>query len=127
MFLLLIHGQDTTSAESGQGTVVLPRDLLVELEPAAAAAAAMIKLILDLHVRMRVVIISRVERSLGFNDLHDDPNIKSQGIFLVQGLSRKEERDYSTQHQAKIATLDWLGSLSVDTRLFCMSRDCVYT
>ena len=89
------------SAESGQDTVVLPRDLLMELEPAVATAAASIELILDLHARMRVVVTSRVEKSLGFNDLHDDPNKSVKESFLSKDFQDKiEQRAKEKAHLA---------------------------
>ena len=89
------------SAASGQDTVVLPKDLCDELEPAVAAAAATIELILDLHARMRVVVTSRVEKSLGFSDLHDDPNKSVKESFLSQDFQDKiEQRAKEKAHLA---------------------------
>ena len=89
------------SAESGHDTAILPKDLSVELEPAVAAAAASIELILDLHARMWVVVTSRVEKFLGFNDLHDDPNKSAKESFLSKDLQKKiEQRAKEKAHLA---------------------------
>ena len=73
----------------------------MELEPAVAAAAASIELILDLHARMRVVVTSRVEKSLGFNDLHDDPNRSVKESFLSKDFQDKiEQRAKEKAHLA---------------------------
>jgi len=58
-------------------------------------------LIIDLHARLRTVITSRVERAMGFADLHDDPNKRSKETFLSEDFQLKiEEKAKEKAHMA---------------------------
>ena len=48
-------------------------------------------LVLDIHARMRTIVTSRVERAMGFSDLHDDPNKRSKETFLSKDFQEKIE------------------------------------
>jgi hypothetical protein len=58
---------------------------------AVGAVTASMDLVLDLHARMRTIVTSRVERAMGFTDLHDDPNKRSKETFLSQDFQEKIE------------------------------------
>jgi len=88
-------------AENGDDAVVSVADVLGELDLTVGAASASMDLIIDLHARLRTVITSRVERAMGFADLHDDPNKRSKETFLSEDFQLKiEEKAKEKAHMA---------------------------
>jgi uncharacterized membrane protein YgcG len=96
---LLTEMQD--AVENGQDSVVLASELMEELDTTAGAAAASMDLVLDLHARLRTVVTSRVERAMGFADLHEDPNKRGKETFLSTDFEAKiEEKAKAKAHMA---------------------------
>jgi len=89
--LIELHAEMVTAVEADAEAVVLASDVRNELELAVGAATASMDLVLDLHARMRTIVTSRVERAMGFSDLHDDPNKRSKETFLSKDFQEKIE------------------------------------
>ena len=89
--LIELHAEMVTAVEADGEAVVLASDVRNELELAVGAATASMDLVLDLHARMRTIVTSRVERAMGFSDLHDDPNKRSKETFLSKDFQEKIE------------------------------------
>jgi hypothetical protein len=89
--LIELHAEMATAVDADEGAVVLASDVRNELELAVGAATASVDLVLDLHARMRTVVTSRVERAMGFSDLHVDPNKRAKETFLSKDLQEKIE------------------------------------
>ena len=79
------------AVEADDDIVLLPSEVLGSLEPALGAVAASMDLVLDLHARLRTTVTSRIERAMGFVDLHDDPNKRSKETFLSEDFQDKIE------------------------------------
>jgi hypothetical protein len=86
-----LHAEMVEAVDSDADAVVLASDVRNELEMAVGAVTAAMDLVLDLHARMRTIVTSRVERAMGFTDLHDDPNKRSKETFLSQDFQEKIE------------------------------------
>lgn len=87
--------------EDGSDSVVAVQDVLEELELLMGAAGASMELVLDLHARMRTQVTGRVERAMGFHDLHDDPNRRGKETFLSSDFQVKiEEKAKAKAHMA---------------------------
>ena len=89
--LIELHAEMVTAVAEDADAVVLASDVRDELELAVGAATASMDLVLDLHARMRTVVTSRIERAMGFTDLHDDPNKRSKETFLSKDFQEKIE------------------------------------
>jgi len=79
------------AVEADDDIVLLPSEVLDSLEPALGAVTASMDLVLDLHARLRTTVTSRIERAMGFVDLHDDPNKRSKETFLSEDFQDKIE------------------------------------
>lgn len=86
-----LHAEMVAAVDSDADAVVLASDVRNELELAVGAATASMDLVLDLHARLRTIVTSRVERAMGFADLHDDPNKRSKETFLSKDFQEKIE------------------------------------
>ena len=81
-----------SAVDEGDDNVVLCKDMLDDLTPAVGAVTAALDLVLDLHARMRTNVTNRVERAMGFVDLHDDPNKRGKETFLSEDFQAKIEQ-----------------------------------
>lgn len=87
--------------EERSDNVVEVQDVLDDLTPIYETVTASLELILDLHARMRTAVTSRVERAMGFADLHADPNKREKESFLSEDFEKRiEEKAKEKAHLA---------------------------
>ena len=96
-----LYTEMTEHAQEGDDIVVTAKEVVEALEPMLGSATASMDLVLDLHARLRTTVTNRVERAMGFADLHDDPDKKAKETFLSTGFELKiEERAKAKAHMA---------------------------
>ena len=87
--------------DSAENSVFPAREIRDDLEPLMGAVSASLDLAIDVHARLRTAITSRVERAMGFSDLHEDPNKRSKETFLSDDFQKLvEEKAKEKAHLA---------------------------
>jgi hypothetical protein len=87
-----LHEEMQSHAEEGDDIVVKAIEVVEAVEPILGAATASLELVLDLHARLRTTVTSRVERAMGFVDLHEDPDKRAKETFLSDDFQAKIEQ-----------------------------------
>ena len=87
-----LHEEMLSHAEEGDDIVVNATEVVEAVAPILGASTAALELVLDLHARLRTAVTSRVERAMGFVDLHEDPDKRSKETFLSEDFQAKIEQ-----------------------------------
>jgi hypothetical protein len=87
-----LHEEMLRHAEEGDDIVVKATEVVEAVAPILGATTAGLELVLDLHARLRTAVTSRVERAMGFVDLHEDPDKRSKETFLSEDFQAKIEQ-----------------------------------
>ena len=89
------------AANSDRKASVLAADILEEIVTIIGTTEGTLDMVLDTHARLRTAVTSRLEKLMGFENLHQDPNKREKESFLSEDFDRKiEERAKAKAHLA---------------------------
>ena len=96
-----LRAEMSEASNSSPDATVLASDILEEVLVILGTTEGTLDMVLDTHARLRTAVTSRLEKLMGFDNLHPDPNKRAKESFLSDDFDRMiEERAKSKAHRA---------------------------